>query len=107
MSSFKVAAMLGIALACSLVAGALISGAGRPQGPQGSLAQACAGLGTDRELEDTLADVRGQSNGGSDPLCEQIGSQGATAGPLRDGAIVAAKVPEELKRLPAAHQPMP
>ena len=94
MPRFKVGAILGIALACSLVAGALIIGASRPQGPQGSLAQACVGLGTDRELENALSDIRGQSNGGSNPLCEQIASQLATAGPLRDGAIVAAKQPE-------------
>ena len=94
MSTFKIGAMLGIALACSLVAGALISGASRPQGHQGSLAQACVGLGTDRELENALADIRGQSNGGSNPLCEQIASQLATAGPLRDGAIVAAQRPK-------------
>jgi len=95
MSSFKVGAVLGIGLALSLVAGALISEASRPQGPQGSLAQACVGLGTDRELENALSDMRGQSNGGSNPLCEQIASQLATAGPLPDGAIVAAQRPEQ------------
>ena len=94
MSSFKIGAMLGIAVALSLVTGALISGASRPQGPQGSLAQACVGLGTDRELENALADIRGQSNGGSNPLCEAIALQGATAGPFRDGAIVAVQRPE-------------
>ena len=94
MSSLKIGVVLGIALAFVLVAGALISGASPPQGPQGSLAQACVGLGTDRELENALADIRGQSNGGSDPLCEAIASQGATAGPLRHGAIVAVQRPE-------------
>jgi len=94
MSSFKLGAILGIALALSLGTGALITGASPPQGPQGSLAQACVGLGTDRELENALADIRGQSNGGSNPLCEAIASQLATAGPLRDRAIVAAKRPE-------------
>jgi hypothetical protein len=94
MSSFKVGAVLGVALAFVLVSGALISGASRPQGPQGLLAQACVALGTDRELENALSDIRGQSNGGSNPLCEAIASQGATAGPLRDGVIVAAQRPE-------------
>jgi hypothetical protein len=94
MPSLKIGVVLGIAVALSLVAGALISGASRPQGPQGSLAQACVGLGTDRELENALSAIRGQSNGGSNPLCEAIASQLATAGPLRDGAIVAAKRPE-------------
>jgi hypothetical protein len=94
MSSLKVGAILGIALAFVLVVGALIAGASRPQGPQGSLAQACVGLGTDRELENALSDIRGQSNGGSNPLCEANASQLATAGPLRDGAIVAAQRPE-------------
>ena len=94
MSSFKVGAISGIGLALSLVAGPLISGASRPQGPQGSLAQACVGLGTDRELENALSDIRGQSNGGSNPLCEAIAWQLATAGLLPDGAIVAAKRPE-------------
>ena len=94
MSSFKLGAILGIALAFVLVAGALISGASPPQGPQGSLAQACVGLGTDRELENALSAIRGQSNGGSNPLCEAIASQLATAGPLQDGAIVAVQRPE-------------
>ena len=94
MSSFKIGAILGIGLALILVAGVLTSGASRPQGPQGSLAQACVGLGADRELQSALSHIRGQSNGGSNPLCEAIASQLATAGPLRDGAIVAAQRPE-------------
>ena len=94
MSSFKIGAMLGIALVLSLGAATLITGASRPQHPQGSLAQACLGLGTDRELENALSDIRGQSNGGSNPLCEAIASQLATAGLLPDGAIVAVQRPE-------------
>ena len=99
MSGFRVGAIVGIALALSLVAGALISGGRRPEGPQGSLAQACVGRGNDRELANALGAMRGQSNGGSDPLCEAIAAQVATAGPLRGRAIVAAQ--------PRAHQPMP
>jgi hypothetical protein len=48
----------------------------------------------DQQLDDALFNVRAQSNGGSDPICEAIESQLATAEQLRDDGLIAAKKPE-------------
>jgi hypothetical protein len=94
MSRFKVATILAIALMFSVVTGAITTGGGRSEHADGSLTQACTGMRTDQQLDDVLFNVRAQSNGGSDPICEAIESQVAMAEQLRDDGLVAAKKPE-------------
>jgi hypothetical protein len=94
MSKFKVATILAIALMFSVVTGAVISGGSPPEDADGSLAQACAGMRVDQQLDDALFNVRAHSNGGSDPICEAIASQVAMAEQLRDDGLIAAKKPE-------------
>ncbi|MGB9330105.1 MAG: hypothetical protein WCB10_04990 [Steroidobacteraceae bacterium] len=94
MPRFKAATILAIALMFSVVTGAVISGGSRPEEADGSLAQACAGTRIDHQLDNALFNVRAQSNGGSDPICEAIQSQVAMADQLRDDGWLAEKRPE-------------
>jgi hypothetical protein len=94
MPRFKAATILAIALMFSVVTGAVITGGSRPEEADGSLAQACAGMRIDHQLDDALFNVRAQSNGGSDPICEVLDSQVAMPEQLRDDGLIAAKKPE-------------
>ena len=62
----------GIALVLGAAAGTVPESAGRHEEDSSSLERACAGLPTDRQLEDTLSMVRALSNDGFDPICGAV-----------------------------------
>jgi hypothetical protein len=85
MSEFWIGSILGVVVISSLAAGVAMTGDRRNE-DSNSLAQACAGSSTHRQLEDTLFTVRAQSIDGFDPICGAIGSQAAIAGQPTDFA---------------------
>jgi hypothetical protein len=64
--------LIGLTLIAGLLGGALWMGHERPGDAEVSLAQVCAGMVTDRKAENALFEVRAQSNGGSDPVCDAL-----------------------------------
>jgi hypothetical protein len=78
--------LIGLALITGLLGGALWMGHERPGEAEVSLARVCAGMATDNPAEDTLFEVRAQSNGGFDPVCDALEEPlgGSLAGDFRD-----------------------
>lgn len=66
------ASIWGITVALGIAAAALATSEGRYQDEIRLVQQSCAGLPSSREVEDTLASMRGVSNDGSDPVCTQL-----------------------------------
>ena len=69
MSSTTARIAIGIALVIGLAGSAILIGNDRPGDADASLAQACAGLPTDHQLESALFNARAQSTGGFDAIC--------------------------------------
>ena len=72
MSTLNTGVIWGIVLVLGAVAGTVPESAGRQEADSSALERACAGLPTDRQLEDTLSMVRALSNDGFDPICGAV-----------------------------------
>jgi hypothetical protein len=71
-STLNTGVIWGVALVLGAVAGTVPESAGRHEAESSALERACAGLPTDRQLEDTLSMVRALSNDGFDPICGAV-----------------------------------
>jgi hypothetical protein len=78
MAVVNTASILGILAMFGGAVGLTVAHDGRREDPavSASLERACAGLPTDRQLEDTLATARGLSNGGFDQICASLQPDG-------------------------------
>ena len=74
------ASIWGITVALGVAAAAFAANGGRLRDESRLFQQACAGLPSSRQIEDTLASMRGLSNDGFDPICLQLIAQATTAG---------------------------
>ncbi len=75
------ASIWGITVALGVAAAAFATSEGRYRDESSLVQQACAGLPSSREVEDTLASMRGVSNDGSDPVCTQLIARAAATEP--------------------------
>ena len=66
------ASIWGITVALAIAAAAFGTNDGRYRDESRLLEQACAGLPSSRQVEDSLASMRGLSIDGSDPVCTQL-----------------------------------
>ena len=62
----------GIALVLGLASSVIVIGDDQPGQTDTLLAQACAGLPTDHQLESALFNARAQSTGGFDAICDAV-----------------------------------
>jgi hypothetical protein len=74
MLTVTTAPIWGITVALGVAAAAIVTEDGRVQDENRLLQQACAGLPSNRQIEDTLATLRALSNGGSDAICTTPGT---------------------------------
>ena len=72
MSTLNTRSIWRIVLTFGVVAGTMAASPGRHEEDGSSPERACAGLPTDRQLEDTLSMVRALSNDGFDPICGAV-----------------------------------
>ena len=63
---------IGIALALGLASSVIAIGDDQAGQADTPLAQACAGLPTNHQLESALFDARAQSTGGFDAICDAV-----------------------------------
>ena len=81
MSTLRLGVVLGIGLTLGVAAVAAMTASGTRTRCETADALERAGvrLPADREVENVLFDVRAQSDGGSDPICDESESQAAGA----------------------------
>ena len=80
MSLLNSGSLLALLGAVGIAAGLATMGASLDEETDGSLERACAGLPTNRQLEDTLSVARALTNDGFDPICSSVQAQVADAG---------------------------